>query len=194
MSKTGTGEKVKLYIVSLWFLFFSVLILKSNIPVYTGEDWEFVGIIPIITTNIVSVICVIFLLLVLIFYLSFEHKLKGTHNLSFQISNARNVDYEHLVFFETCIVPLICFNLDNMRYIIVLALVIVVIGVIYSKANTFYANPTLSLLGYRIYKIDKENNGSIVEITILTKNKLSNGDMVSYIVLDDNIYYGKKAE
>jgi hypothetical protein len=52
------------------------------------------------------VICIIFLLLVVIFYLSFEHKLKGTRNLSFQISNARNVDYEHLVFFETCIIPL----------------------------------------------------------------------------------------
>jgi hypothetical protein len=56
----------------------------------------------------------------------------------------------------------------------------------------FYVNPTLSLLGYRIYRASKGNDGNAIEIIILTKDRLTDGNMVSYIELDDNIYYGKR--
>jgi hypothetical protein len=80
--------------------------------------------------------------------------------LPFKINNLRNADYEHVAFFETCIIPLICFNLDSGRHIIVLPLIISIIGIIYLKMNMSCANPTLSLAEYRIYNA---NQGAIVK-------------------------------
>ena len=64
-------------------------------------------------------------------------------------------------------------------------------GAIYVRTDLFYANPSLALLGFKIYKANGNfrNNETKNEIILIAKENLSNGMRVSYIKLDDRIYY-----
>jgi hypothetical protein len=65
-------------------------------------------------------------------------------------------------------------------------------GVIYIKTDLFYANPSLALLGFHIYKADGLFKGDDTRenIIIITRSKLNKNERVSYIKLDERIYYG----
>lgn len=184
-------EKIKLYILSLWLFFILTAILKINIPIYLGPDWEFVSFCYILRLNIIPLICLFFILLGLFFYFTFDYKLKGSGSLAFKITSIENVNHEHLTFLATYIIPLVCFNFDNTRYIIVLSVVFIIIGAIYIKTNIYYANPTLALLGFRIYRIQIERTAD-QDIIVITKNELTKNDKISIICFDEKVYYGRK--
>jgi hypothetical protein len=69
----------------------------------------------------------------------------------------------------------------------------VVIGMIYIRTDLFYANPTLAILGFRIYKVkglfrnDERDN-----IILITRDELHFNDYIKYITVDTRIYYAKK--
>ena len=103
-----------------------------------------------------------------------------------------NIDYEHLTFLTTYIVPLVCFNFVDTRYQLVLIILLVVIGVIYIRTDLFYANPTLALLNYRIYRVDgKFKDGIRENIVLISRKTLEVNQRVDYIKLDNRIYYAK---
>jgi hypothetical protein len=142
--------------------------------------------------NIIPLICLIFILAGLYFYLSFDYWLNGTGKLASTITSVENVNYKHLTFLSTYIIPLICFNFDNTRYIIVFFLLLIIIGIIYIKTDIFYANPTLALLKFRIYRIQLDQPDNHDKIIIITKDKLSKNDKISSIDFDEGIIYGRK--
>lgn len=56
----------------------------------------------------------------------------------------------------------------------------------------FYANPTLALLNYKIYKIDGDfKDGKRGNIVLVTRFKLELNQRVDYVKLDNRIYYAK---
>lgn len=120
--------------------------------------------------------------------------MKGTPELSFQIKEIENIDYEHLTFLTTYIIPLVCFQFENLRYIIVFVILLIVIGSIYIRTDLFYANPTLAILQFKIYKVSGEfrNGETRNNKIIISKDKLSKDDRVKYFKLDERIYYASK--
>lgn len=65
-------------------------------------------------------------------------------------------------------------------------------GIIYIKTDLFYANPSLALLKFHIYKVDGSfKTGDHANIILLSRYRLSEKQKVSYIKLDDRIYYAK---
>ncbi len=74
---------------------------------------------------------------------------------------------------------------------VVLAALLVIMGVIYIKTDLFYANPSLALLGFNIYKVDINISENVIRegVIVITRRKLEVGKMFSYIVLDDRVYY-----
>jgi hypothetical protein len=60
---------------------------------------------------------------------------------------------------------------------------------IFVKTNLFYKNPTLALLGYRLYKVDSEGTTNLI---FISREHLNKGDTVLNIHLSDNIYFVKK--
>ena len=75
---------------------------------------------------------------------------------------------------------------------IVLVMLLVVMGVIYIKTDLFYANPSLALLNFHIYKADGNfKTGDRLEIILISKDHLALNQKVSYIKLDERIYYVK---
>ena len=186
-------RKIGFYFLSLWLLFFSVIIITMDVPIYLGVDWTFVGVRHLLFENVIPLVCIVSLLVGCCSFYDFTHKTKGSSELSFKIIQLENIEYEHLSFLTTYIIPLICFSFDNIRYIYVFIILLVVIGMIYIRTDLFYANPTLAILGFRIYKIkglfrnDERDN-----IILITREELHLNDYIKYIKVDNRIYYAKK--
>ena len=125
------------------------------------------------------------------FYLTkkYKYKWKGVIQPSVRVLTAKNENYEYLTFLTTYIIPLVCIDLSNTRYIIVLALLLIIIGYIFIKMDFYLGNPTLALMGYRLYRITIGLKEFEEEILVISKDKIKNGDDIEWIPIDDNTWY-----
>lgn len=189
-------RKIGLYFLSLWLLFILIFIITVKIPIYIKKDWAFIGLENFLKINTIPFLCLIAIIVGWISFSDFKHKVKGSTELPFKVESIENIDYEHLTFLTTYIVPLVCFNFTSIRYLIVLLILLIIIGNIYIRTDLFYANPTLAILQFRIYKISGNfvKDGIRNNIILITRDKLQKDDLVIYIKLDNRIYYAKKQE
>jgi len=185
-------RKIGLFILSLWLLFILVIIITIEVPLCFSGNCEFIGLWPLIGSNIIPLICILLLFIGLISFLDFKNKLRDASQMPFVIEKKESIDYEHLTFLTTYIIPLVCFNFVDIRYQIVLLVLLIVIGIIYIRTDLFYANPTLALFNFRIYKVDgKFKDGIRTNIILITQSKLELEERCDYIKLDERIYYAK---
>jgi len=142
----------------------------------------------------ISLIAFILLIAGIIFYLRFKHIIEGAGNLPFEIAEIESIKYENLTFLTTYVIPLIFLDFNDVRYLIVLVLLLILIGVMFIRTDQFYANPTLALLNFHIYKANGKfkNNTTRKNIVLICKGKLSVQQKVSYIKLDERIYFAWK--
>jgi hypothetical protein len=187
-------RKIGLYFLSLWLLFVLIIVITLDIPWCFSKDCSFVGFTKLISQNLIPIVCILSLVIGVISFRDFKFKIKGSPELSFKITEVENIDYEHLTFLTTYIIPLVCFQFDNWRYLVVFVILLVVIGSIYIRTDLFYANPTLAIFRFRIYKVNGEfRNDEIRKNKILiSKDVLTIGDQVKYFKLDERIYYATK--
>ncbi|MDO7786065.1 anti-phage protein KwaA [Desulforamulus aquiferis] len=183
-------DKAEMYITSLWLLFILIIVLTVDVPLEFSESSYFIGFKELTSRNIIPIISLFFLFIGLFYVLRFRYKLKGSNNSYFRIKKIRNKNYEHLTFLTTYIIPLICLDLSDLRYIIVLMFLLVIIGIIYIKTDMFYANPTLALLGYQLYEADAElRDGLKEQIILISREKIDEQSNVVYKKLDEKIYF-----
>lgn len=187
-------RKIGLFFLSLWLLFLLIIIITVDIPLCFSGDCEFVGWLYLLKNNIIPIFCILALSIGLVSFLDFRFQMQGTPELAFKITESENIDYEHLTFLTTYIIPLVCFQFENFRYILTFIIILFVIGLIYIRTDLFYANPTLAILGFRIYKVSGEfRNGEVrKERILITKNILTINDRIKYFKLDERIYYASK--
>jgi hypothetical protein len=185
-------RKVGLYVISLWLLFLLIIIITVKIPLCWGDDCHLIGFNQLNTGIVIPVICLVFLLWGIYEFKRFKFDIEGSTNIPFKLVKVESINYEHLTFLATYIIPLVTFDFESVRYLIVLALLLIFMGVIYIKTDLFYANPSLALLGFHIYKADGLFKGDDTRenIIIITRSKLNKNERVSYIKLDERIYYG----
>jgi len=183
-------EKWKMYITSLWLLFFLILIITVDIPISFSSNSKFVGVVELLISNIIPAISFLMLLLGLFFVHTFNKNLDGSVSSSFKVRHIANKNYEHLTFLTTYIIPLICFDLESSRYVVVLVILLIIIGLIYVRTDMFYANPTLALLGYQLYEADVElRDGMHNSLILISRSKISDNTKIVYRKLDDKIYF-----
>lgn len=188
--------KILMYILSLWFLFFFVIILTTNIPI-CFTDCSFIGfnsLFEVFKNNLLPIACVFFIIIGCFSYKYFSYYIKGNREIPFTIDSIETINFEHLTFLATYIIPLISIDFEKSRSAIIFFLLIFLMGAIYIKTDLFYANPSLALLGFKIYKADGnfKNADNRQNIILISKNNLSLGDKVSYRKLDDRIYFVEK--
>jgi len=187
---SNTRRKIDLYLLSLGLLFLFFIIINVDIPLCFGESCSFIGWKKLLTSNAISAISMILLGYCIFAYKKFDFDLKGATDLPFEIQKIESVNFEHLTFLATYVVPLISFDFGNSRQVIVLVLLLIIMGVIYLKTDLFYANPSLALLGFQIYKADGNfKNGTREGLILISRERLNQNQKVSYIRLDDRIYY-----
>ncbi len=189
-------RKIGLFFLSLWLLFLLMIIITVDIPVCFSGNCEFIGFNYLLSHNVIPIIGIISLIIGAFSYYDFKFQMKGAPERSFKITEIENVDYEHLTFLTTYIVPLVTFNFASVRYQIVFVILLIVIGIIYIRTDLFYANPTLAILKFRIYKVNGELKGEETQKNkiLITRESLSKDDRVKYVKLDERIYYAIKVK
>jgi hypothetical protein len=186
-------EKFELYILSLWLLFFLIIVVTAEVPICFGDNCEFVGWYDLLSKNLIALASLLFLMMGLFFYKRFDYRLAGSVNIPVKIEEIEDLNYEHLTFLTTYIIPLICFNLASTRYVFALVFLLIVIGIIYVKTDKFYANPTLAVLGYRLYKVTvKTRTSTQKNIVIITKDRLSEANQIRMLNLDEKVCFARK--
>ncbi|WP_336293346.1 anti-phage protein KwaA [Cronobacter dublinensis] len=170
---------------------FFFIFITCKIPICFSSQCKFIGWGRLLKDNIVPFICMLLLLYCLYAYLRFKFDTKRSIELPVKIMKLEKINYEHLTFLATYIIPLITFDFEKERYVFVLAVLLVIMGVIYIKTDLFYANPSLALLGFNIYKVDIEISERKVKegVIIISRGKLKVEQMIGYIELDDRVYY-----
>lgn len=192
---SGVRRKIDLYILSLGllFIFFFIISLEPPASPFAFKDvssWKALAM-----SNPLPLVSMFGLLYCLFAYIRFDHDLKGASELPFEIKTLENINYEHLTFLATYVVPLISFDFGSGRQMLVLALLLVVMGIIYIKTDLFYANPSLALLGFHIYRASGHfKSGGREGITLVCRERLKENQRVSYIKLDDRIYYVRRVK
>ncbi|ACT47136.1 anti-phage protein KwaA [Methylotenera mobilis] len=187
---TDTRRKIDLYVLSLGLLFVFILIMTVQFPEgavdlrHLSSWWRF------LSANIFPTIIFMCLCYAVFAFFRFDFDLKGATDIPFEVTKVEGINYEHLTFLATYVIPLISFEFSSTRQLAVFALLLLVMGVIYIKTDLFYANPSLALLGFQIYRANGAFKiGNRENIILISKCKIVENQKLSYIKLDDRIYY-----
>lgn len=156
---------------------------------YSGKVGFWSNVKTLLFNNVLSTCAFVLLVLGIIFLFDLRYKVKGTLDLPKKVREIKNLNYEHLTFLTTYIIPFICFELDDLRNTFIFVFLLVIIGAIYVKTNLFYSNPTLALLGYHIYEVKTEKD---TEMILITQGKLSEGQSFLNLKVGDTVYYAKQ--
>lgn len=185
--KNNIKLKVKMYVLSLWLLFCFVIIATFNYKdLYAKKiDW-----CVVLTGNIIPIVCAVMLIVCSVFYFQFRHALTGTTMLPLKVIEVRNRNSDYLAFLATYILPLVFVNFSSRRQVAILVLLLIAIGFMYVKTDMFLSNPTLALLGYKIYEIQTEDKG--ICGVIISQNDIEVDESIRYIRLDRNAFFVRK--
>jgi len=182
--------KIGMYLLSLWLLFVLIFVNKIDVNICLGCQllpWHELAKIALL--NLLPIICVGMLALSAVFYIFFVRLISEAKDGPFKIEELEDKNAEHLVFLATYVIPLVGFGLDSPRQIINLGITLLLLGTIYVKTDLFYANPTLSLLGFKIFNVKTQGKVSV----LISREELEAGDSVNVLRLDKKIFFAKKA-
>lgn len=113
---------------------------------------------------------------------------KGVENPVYEIEEIKNENYEYLTFLTTFIMPLVCMDFTDLRYILVFFALVLVIGFIFIRTDLYYGNPTLALMGYRLYRVHIKGRSTPDGIILITKDQLCKGDAIKWIPIDEHVW------
>lgn len=190
----GGREKVKLYILSLMFLFCIVFLISINtLDCVNDKICIKYELIDYVLANWLPI-----LMLLCIFYCEkirrdFEHSLEGNSGDSLQIIECKSESYEHLAFLATYIIPFFGFNFDSIFRLLAYLLLLIVIGIIFIRTDKYYANPTLAIFGYKLYKVTlSDTQKKYDSVIVLTKSNLKVGQNVAYHFISETVCFVRK--
>jgi hypothetical protein len=143
----------------------------------------------ILANNILPLVLAVISILSFAYYLMFirVNASAGFRNPK-KIVRIKNTGVEYLSYLATYIIPFIGLKFDTWNNIIATALLFLVIGFIYTKTNLLYANPTLAMLGYYIFKATFEDGE---ERNVISKGELKKNTAYRYKELGEDIYFIK---
>ncbi|EMD0544887.1 hypothetical protein VPY20_000751 [Campylobacter jejuni] len=178
-----------LFLLSLWLLFVCLIVMTFDLP----DNFNILDIdclYSFIKKNFISLLHITILAYLYFVYKYFNYRASygSFSGTSYSILECKSIEYENLTFLTTYIIPLVGINVNTTKGFIVFLILLVAIGIIHIKTDKFYTNPTLSLIGFRIYKITLENN-SEKELIVLSKDKLHKNDYIVIKHLKDKKYY-----
>lgn len=188
--------KVMLYVLSLWLLFVSLLImsydttlLNNLVEAVKQRDLKAVTD-GFNVKNFVFVISALFILLGGLILSLLANSYRGGWSITCSVSDVSDENHEHLEFLATYVMPLVFTDVESKRTVLNLALMIVAIGAIYVKTNKFYSNPSLAILGFKIYKATIHDRGE-KQFIVICRGQLTEKSVIRYIRIDNNTCLAK---
>lgn len=123
----------------------------------------------------------------------FKHTLQGGGHKVIRIQNIKSEDYEYLTFLATYIIPFVGLSFDDPRRLIAYFILLVIIGVMLIRTDKYYANPTLAVLGFKLYRATAcDRNGIYESILLITKDDIEKNEVVNFELLSKNVFYVRK--
>ncbi|TGL58680.1 hypothetical protein EHQ58_10205 [Leptospira ognonensis] len=163
-----------------------------NIPIYMGLDAKFIGFFELLKLNILPTVSLFMCIICYIFYNRFTHDISNNFTNIGKVIKTEDMSYEHLVFLATYILPFFTFDANDIRSFVSMVVLLIAIGSIYIKTEKFFTNPTLALLGFKLYKIEfKNHNQAVINMTIISKKIIKPEDTIHIRLLGENIAYGE---
>ena len=141
----------------------------------------------------VMLFCAIWVILGLLFFLSFGlFRWTGKRD-GYSICSVSENEEASLNFFLTLIIPLLLDNVATCQGAITFFAILFIICLLLSKTRLFYANPILTILGYHIYefKFVDNNEFGCEKLVGLCKGNVKNGQSIEYKKITDNVLYIK---
>lgn len=187
-------EQIKLYILSLMFLFIIVLIMSINIlPCNEIAGCIEYSLSDYLTSNWLPCLMILAIAVCEKFRRDFEFNLGGGSSDSLVIEECQSESYEHLTFLSTYIVPFLGFNFESPFRLIAYLFLLVLIGFMLIRTDRCYANPTLAIFGYKLYKANlADGDTKYNSIIIITKSDLTSGDNIAYKFMSPTTCFVRK--
>ena len=187
-----TAIKLRFYFMSLWLLFVLICLLTVDIPICFSKDAHFIGFGPLLKRNWLAFISLLFAILGWLVASREKQRWAGVTNPPYKIESIKNENYEYLTFLTTYIIPLICIDLTKIRYVFVLAVLLVLIGFIFIRMDLYCGNPTLALMGYRLYRAEIKGVDAPDGIVLISKDRLSKRSAIKWIPIDKYVWIAKE--
>lgn len=184
--------KIQFYLMSLCLLFVLIFLLTVDVPLSFDPNAKFIGLEKLLKRNWVALSSLILALVGLLCAFIIQRKWAGLSNPPYTIKTIKNENYEYLTFLTTYIIPLICIDLSEIRSICVLVVLLILIGFIFAKMNLYYGNPTLALMGYKLYRAEIEGVDSPDGVILISKNQLAKGNKFKWIEVDRFVWVAKE--
>lgn len=189
-----TTIKLRFYIMSLWLLFVLIFLLTVDIPISFSIDSHFIGFDPLFERNWLAFLALLFAILGLYITAAEKYRWAGVTNPPYQIESIKNQNYEYLTFLTTYIIPLICIDLTKIRYVLVLVVLLVIIGFIFIRMDLYCGNPTLALMGYRLYRAKIKGLDTPDGVILISKDRLSRNSSIKWIEIDNYVWIAKEVK
>lgn len=202
-------QKIKLYFLSLTLLFVIVAIATVSLPsekqikaasicIETAcklpdQYLDYLGYLEILLiVNKLPIAMLICLLISWKFKRDFDHLLKGGGQKPIRIQSIKSEDYEHLTFLATYIIPFFGFTFEDPRRLVAYLVLLIIIGAIFVKTDKFYANPTLALLGFKLYRANlSDRNGVYESVVVISKDNLHEEQIVHFELISKDVFFVK---
>lgn len=192
--KMKTKLKIRFYFMSLWLLFLLITIVTICKPKLIGDETLKEIMILSIKANIISITSLGLSIISILMAFLTKYEWGGVSYPPYEIVEIKNENYEYLTFLSTYIIPLICIDFDNIRYVFVLFILLIVIGAIFVKMDLYYGNPTLALLGYKIYRATLKDVNAPDGVILISKSKLTKDKSIKWIPLDEYVWVAKETK
>lgn len=183
-------KQVKLYILSLMFLFCMVFLMSINTLPCDANACSGKSLGDYLVANWLPILMFFAIGYCEKIRREFEFVLAGNSGDSLKILECKSESYEHLTFLATYIIPFLGFNFESIFRLLAYLMLLVIIGIIFIRTDKYYANPTLAIFGYKLYKVTLSDcNHHYESITVLTKSNLKAGQNVSYQFISDTVCF-----
>ncbi|OLQ85860.1 hypothetical protein BIY22_13315 [Vibrio panuliri] len=188
------SDEIKLYILSLALLFLIVFCITVDLNfIVTLVQGNSVDWMLVLKDNWLAICMIVFMGYCASIGFHFEHRLKGDAGDSLRITKCKSENYEHLTFLATYIIPFFGFSFSETGRLVAYLILLIIIGIIFVKTDKYYANPTLAIFGYKLYRTTLSDAQHLYEdVVVITKSDLRENQKVNYKYLSNNVFFVRK--
>jgi hypothetical protein len=142
---------------------------------------------------IILSLCVCWLLGAVICFFCFGAFKYTNKKTGFTVKNVIEQEEAGLNFFMTLVLPLLIDDVASIQGALSFLVIVTMILILLSKTNLFYANPILSILGYRIYEFNFDSNSEFSNKTVIgiAHGKIEDQQCIEYKKINEKVLYVK---
>lgn len=167
---------------------FSFVTENNYGEVFSAKEFIYLNFILLFVLSF----CVIWVILSVWFYIEFKAFQYTDKQSGYDIIIKNERGEDSLNFFLTLILPSLIDDINRWQGATVFFLVLFMICVLLYKTRLFYANPVLSILGYKVVEFEFSENSKVSKKNLIGiyNGKITNNNIM-YKTITDTVYYIK---